>query len=56
MSIFHGEDMFFGPPKVQGALTSTSAYNIIFFLFLMENRNLKMIGSVGVKITPDFYS
>ena len=50
MSIFHGEDGFFGPPKVQ------EAYNIIFFLFLMENSILKMFGSVDFKITPAFCS
>ena len=50
MSIFHGEHGFFGQPKVQ------EAYNIIFFLFLMENSILKIFGSVDVKITPDFSS
>ena len=35
MSIFHGENRFFGPPKVQ------EAYNIINFWFLMENSILK---------------
>jgi len=32
------------------------AYNIIFFLFLMENSIVKIFGSVDVKITPDFCS
>ena len=41
---------FLGPPKVQ------EAYNIIFFLFLMENSILKIFDSVDVKITPDFSS
>ena len=50
MSIFHGEDRFFGPPKVQ------EAYNIIIFLFLMENSILKIFGSLDVKITPEFCS
>ena len=46
MSIFHGENRLFGQPKVQ------EAYNIIIFLFLMENSILKIFGSVDVKITP----
>jgi hypothetical protein len=44
------EDGFFGKLKLQ------EAYNIIFFLFLMENSILKIFGSVDVKITPDFCS
>ena len=32
------------------------AYNIIFFLFLMENSILKISGSMDVKITPEFCS
>ena len=40
MSIFHGEDGFFGPTKVQ------EAYNIIIFLFLMENSILKIFSSM----------
>ena len=52
MSTFHGEDGFFGPTKVQEAYM----YNIIIFLFLMENSIVKIFGSVDVKITPDFYS
>ena len=47
MSIFHGEDRFFSPPKVQ------EAYNILNFGFLMENSILEIFGSVDVKITPD---
>ena len=38
----------FASPNVQ------EAYNIIIFLFLIENSILKMFGSVDVKITPDF--
>ena len=29
------------------------AYNVIFFIFLMENSILKIFGSMDVKITPD---
>jgi hypothetical protein len=50
VSIFHGEDRFFGPPKEQ------EAYNIIFLFFLMENSILKTFGSMDDKITPDFCS
>ena len=32
------------------------AYNIIIFLFLMENSIVKIFGSLDVKITPDFCS
>jgi hypothetical protein len=32
------------------------AYNIMIFLFLMENSILKIFGSIDVKITPDFCS
>ena len=50
MSLFHVEHGFFGQPKVQ------EAYNIIYFLFLMENSILNIFGSLDVKITPDFCS
>ena len=46
VSIFHVENGFFGQ----------EAYNIIFFLFLMENSIVKIFGSVDVKITPNFCS
>ena len=48
MSIFHGENRLFSPPKVQ------EAYNIINFQFLMENSILKKFGLVDVKITTSF--
>jgi hypothetical protein len=50
MSIFHGEDGLYSPTKAQ------KAYNILIFWFLMENKFLKIFGSVDVKITPDFCS
>ena len=37
MSIIHGENRFFGPPKVQ------EAYNVTNFLFLMESSILKKL-------------
>ena len=44
----NGEHRFFGQPKGQ------ESYNIINFWILMENRILKISGSMDVKITPDF--
>ena len=48
VSMFHGEDRFFGQPKVQ------EAYNIINVFD--GKQHPKISGSVDVKITPDFCS
>ena len=54
LSLFHGENGFISPPKVQDTLVQEASYNIVVFVFLMENNIPKMFGSIDVKITPDF--
>ena len=50
MSIFHGEDGFFGPTKGSGGLQHHK------FLIFDEKQHPKKIGCVDVKNTPDFCS